>query len=142
MSEEKNRQILDEYVRAIQNEDLDTIYGFIDDNYIEEYPQSGERIRGKENFRKMYDNFPGLPSVEGYNIYCCGDLGIVEMLLDYPDGGTYNACQILHFRNGKMVHTRMYFGQPFEAADWRSEWVEMMGEEPEENYETRQPPRQ
>ena len=137
MGERENRETLEKYIRCIHEKDTETLYGLIHDDYVEEYPQSGERIKGKENFKNVYDNFPNLPSVEGYNLFCCGDLGVVEMLLDYPDGGTYNVCDILHFKDGKIAHNRMYFGKSFEAADWRSQWVEMMGDDIEENYETR-----
>ena len=32
------------------------------DDYVEEYPQSGERIRGKDIPRAIYDNYPSIPS--------------------------------------------------------------------------------
>ena len=137
MGEKENLKTLEHYIRSIHNKDKETLYGLIHDDYVEEYPQSGERIKGKANFKNVYDNFPNLPSVEGYNLFCSGDLGVVEMLLDYPDGGTYNTCEVVHFKDGKIAHTRMYFGKGFEAADWRSDWVETIGESTEETYENR-----
>ena len=89
----------------------------------------------------FYDNFGPLPDVKGYNLHCCGDLGVVEMLLDYPGGDIYNSCMVIHLRDGEIAHVRAYFGQPFEGAGSRSEWVEMMGENAEETYESRTPPR-
>lgn len=137
MTEQENRNILEEYVRCIENDNPEGLYDLVTDDYVEEYPQSGERIRGKGNYQKVYDNFGELPELKGYNLFSCGDLGVAELLLDYPNGGTYNSCHILHFDNGKIAHIRAYFGQPFDAADWRSNWVEMMGDTTEETYETR-----
>jgi hypothetical protein len=36
------------------------------DDYVEECPQSGERIRGKQNVRTVYENYPGIPSLIDY----------------------------------------------------------------------------
>lgn len=141
MTEQDNLQILEEFVRCIHENDVEAMKNLLHDDYVEEYPQSGERIRGKQNTEQVYENFENLPDVKGYNCECCGDLGILEMALDYPDGGIYNACEIVHFRDGKIANVTAYFGQPFEAPDWRSQWVERMGETTEETYEQRPSPR-
>jgi hypothetical protein len=31
---------------------------------------------------------------------------------------------IMEFRDGKVIHETQYFADPFEAPDWRSQWVE------------------
>ncbi len=141
MTEQENLKTLEKFVHGINNRDVAELLDLIGDDYVEEYPQSGERIIGKENFRKVYENFRNLPTVKAYNVECCGDLGIVEMLLDYPDGGVFNVCDIIKFRDGKLVHLKAYFGQPFDAADWRSEWVEMMGDTEKEVYKEAPRPR-
>ena len=128
MNEQQTRELLEDFVHCLNNRDIDRLVNMTHDDYIEEYPQSGERIRGKQNFRKVYENFKNLPEVKAYNIHVSGNLGILEMLLDYPDGGIYNACEILSLKDGKFASSTVYFGKPFDAADWRSEWVEMMGD--------------
>jgi hypothetical protein len=30
----------------------------------------------------------------------------------------------MEFRNGKVVHETQYFADPFEAPDWRGQWVQ------------------
>ena len=132
MTARKNRKTIEKFVDCLNNHNMEDFYELFHDDYIEEYPQSGERIRGKDNLRKVYENFKDLPEVKAYSLECSGNLGVLEMLLDYPQGGTYNACEIIKFKNGKITHLKAYFAQPFEAADWRSEWVEMMGETQEE----------
>ena len=47
MSEEENRNALKRYVQALAQQDLDAMEALLHDDYLEEYPQSGERIRGK-----------------------------------------------------------------------------------------------
>lgn len=59
MSEQENRNTLERYFRAFGRHDLDTIDALLHDDYVEEYPQSGERIRGKQNARTVAENYPG-----------------------------------------------------------------------------------
>ena len=59
------------------------------DDYVEEYPQSGERIRGKQNVRSVYENYPGYPDLIDYSYSISGDLAALEMIVDY-DGHRMN----------------------------------------------------
>jgi hypothetical protein len=96
------------------------------EDYVEEYPQSGERIRGKQNARTMYENYPGgIPNLIEYHYTINGDLAIVEMVLGY-DGKRINVCEIVEFEDGKIKRDRGYFAEPFEAPEWRAQWVERM----------------
>jgi len=52
-----------------------------------------------------------------------GDLAVVEMILDY-DGHHMNICEIVEFEDGKIKRDRGYFAEPFEATEWRAQWVE------------------
>ena len=46
MSEQENRNTLERFFQAFARHDLDIIDDLVHDDYVEEYPQSGERIRG------------------------------------------------------------------------------------------------
>jgi hypothetical protein len=35
-----------------------------------------------------------------------------------------NVCEIVEFDGGKIKRATGYFGEPFEAPDWRARWVE------------------
>ncbi len=137
MTEQENRELVEQYIRCIHEGNTEELLNLIHDDFVEQYPQSGEQIRGKDNFQKFYENFEGLPNIEGYNLHMCGDLCVLEMLLNYPDGDIYNACEIVQFQDGKIANIKAYFAEPFEAPEWRSEWVEMMGDTTEETYEQR-----
>jgi hypothetical protein len=63
------------------------------DVYLEEYPQSGDRVRGKQNARGVYENYPSMPNLIDFSYSISGDLAVVEMVVDY-DGHRMNACQI------------------------------------------------
>ncbi|MGF1473061.1 MAG: nuclear transport factor 2 family protein [Rubrobacteraceae bacterium] len=125
MSEQQNREALESYIRAVERQDLDSMFEFLHDDYVEEYPQSGERIRGKQNARSILDNYPGLPTMVDHSYVLSGDLGVLKMTFEY-DGKRVYACAVVEFEDGKAMSRRAYFAEPFEAPQWRAQWVERM----------------
>ena len=125
MSEQQNRDALERYFEAFERRDLDAFAELFHDDYLEEYPQSGERIRGKQNARAVNEKYPGLPSLINRSYNISGDLGVMEMTLEY-DGDRVHACEIVEFEEGKIKRARTYFAEPFEAPQWRAQWVERM----------------
>lgn len=126
MSEQENRDTIERYFQAFEQRDLDAIADHMHDDYVEEFPQSGERIRGKQNARIVLENFPGgLPNLVDHSYVVSGDLGVMKMTLDYGGNRVY-ACEVIGFLDGKIKRVRAYFGEPFEAPEWRAQWVEGM----------------
>jgi ketosteroid isomerase-like protein len=125
MSEQENRDAIDRYFQAFEQRDLDAIADLMHDDYVEEYPQSGEKIRGKDNWRKIAENYPGLPNMTDHSYVLSGDLGVMKMTLEY-DGNRVYACEVVDFEEGKIERARAYFADPFEAPEWRAQWVERM----------------
>jgi len=42
---------------------------------------------------------------------------------DY-DGRIYHVVMIVEFRDGKIVRETRYYADPFDAPEWRAQWVE------------------
>jgi hypothetical protein len=126
VSEQENRDTLERYRQTFfERQDIDAIADLMHDDYVEEYPQSGERIRGKDNVREVYENYPSLPTLIDYSYRLSGDFAVVEMILDY-EGNRMNVCEIVDFEDGQIKRARAYFAEPFEAPEWRAQWVERM----------------
>ena len=53
-------------------------------------------------------------------------LWVVEAVIDYDDGRVFDVVVISELKDGKMWRDRWYFAEPFEAPEWRSQWVERM----------------
>jgi ketosteroid isomerase-like protein len=94
-------------------------------DYVMEMPQSGERIRGRENMRSMQENYPGPPGIALRRVVGAGDVWAVEMRSDY-DGRVYHVVMIVEFRDGKILRETRYYADPFDAPEWRDQWVESM----------------
>lgn len=73
----------------------------------------------------MAENYPGLPSLLDHSYKLSGDLGVIELTVDYG-GSRMHAREVVEFEGGKVKRRRAYFGEPFEASEWRAEWIERM----------------
>jgi hypothetical protein len=124
MSEAANRQTVERVLEGLNARDLDLFHAQFHEDSVLEYPQSGERIVGGESRRGVYGAFPSLPRVDARRIRASGDLVVVEARLDYGDGGDWRGVFVFELRDGLIARETAYFTQPFEAADWRSQWVQ------------------
>lgn len=148
MNPGSNRETIDRWFRAFKAKQFPELAagltGIADVDMIQEWPQSGERIRGLANILAVLEKYPGLPdaavrSVRGaedswvltaswtpLRITGTGDHYTVEARLTYPNGDQWHMVDMFEFRNGKVIKLTEYFAQPFPAADWRADWVEKM----------------
>ena len=58
MTEPSGRSVVERFARAQENKDFDELEKLITDDFIDEMPQSGERIRGKANELAILRNYP------------------------------------------------------------------------------------
>ena len=93
---------------------------------VMEWPQSGERIVGGDARRSVYNAFPQLPTITPRRIVGEGDLWVLEATLDYGDEAESLATFIFELRGEKIARETSYWSLPFEAPEWRSQWVEQM----------------
>ncbi|HTU03470.1 MAG TPA: nuclear transport factor 2 family protein [Candidatus Sulfotelmatobacter sp.] len=124
MSDQQNRSALDRHWAASASGDLEAEHDLYDDNVLCEYPQSGERIRGRRNLQALRGHHPGKP--RGFRIrriVGAGDLWVTEYVIDY-DKKPFETVSIMEFQNGKVIHETQYFAEPFAAPAWRARWVE------------------
>ncbi len=101
------------------------------DDYALDMPQSGERIRGRDMMRRFQESYSTLsPSdpmrrIRLRRVLVREDLWVVEGIADYDERRqALNVVLILELRDGKMWRDRWYFAGPFEAPEWRAQWVE------------------
>ena len=99
------------------------------EDYAMEMPQSGERIRGRENMRAFQQSFldnADKPSIRIRRVLVRDGLWVVESAVDYGGGRVFHGAAILELSDGKIRRDTRYFAETFEAPAWRSRWVERM----------------
>ncbi len=124
MQENQLRDALSAHWHASAIGDADAEHDIYADDAVCDYPQSGERIVGRVNLQALRSHHPGKPS--GFNVRRIlgkDNLWITEYVITYQGRPTYTV-SIMEFRDGKVTHETQYFADPFEAPDWRSQWVQ------------------
>lgn len=113
-----------EHWRASAAGDANAEHDIYDDAAVCDYPQSGERILGRNNLQALRTHHPGRPSgFKVSRILGSGDIWITEYTISYVGRSTFTV-SIMEFRDEKVVHETQYFADPFEAPAWRSQWVQ------------------
>ena len=94
--------------------------------YVMEMPQSGERIRGRENMRALQAAFgEAAPAMKLRRVLVREGLWVAEVVSDYG-GQVFHYVSIVELKDGKMWRDTRYYAEPFEAPGWRAQWVERM----------------
>jgi ketosteroid isomerase-like protein len=129
-----NRKVAEQFLQAMASRDWEAQDRLLADDFVEEYPQSGERIVGKANRRAIIENYPGGepldpnasgPAPKPPVIVGAGDHLTATGLVTYPNGETWHVISLVEFRDGKIAKMTDYFAAPFEAPAWRAPYVEV-----------------
>jgi hypothetical protein len=101
------------------------------EDIVQEWPQSGERIRGKANIAKMNEGYSAntgtAPKATLRRVLKPGEAWIIESTIDYGDGTPVSSVAIIELgTDGKIARETDYFANPFEAPEWRKQFVEQM----------------
>jgi SnoaL-like domain len=95
------------------------------DDAILDYPQSGERIRGRHNIQASRTAQPNTKHFTVRRMVGEGDLWITELVMTY-DSKPFYVVSIMEFEGAQVVHETQYFTDAFEPGPSRAQWVERM----------------
>jgi hypothetical protein len=113
------RARLEEHWEASERGDIDTEHAIYAADAILDYPQSGERFRGRANIRAQRGGHPAERHFTILRILGGGDLWVSECLISYDGAPTYST-SIMEFTDGLVAHETQYFADPFQAPSSRA----------------------
>jgi ketosteroid isomerase-like protein len=119
------RAALDQHWAASDANDLETEHLIYHEDAVLDYPQSGERTRGRSNIQKQRGIQPNKKRFSIRRIVGGGDLWVTEFILTY-DGKPSYTVSIMEFTGDKVARETQYFADPFVAPAWRAQLVERM----------------
>jgi len=125
MSDDDVRVALRRHWDASDANDFATEHQIYRADAILDYPQSGERIRGRANIQASRAAQPNIKRFTVRRTLGGGDLWISELVMTY-DGQPNYVVSIMEFDGGQVVHETQYFSDPFEPGPSRAQWVERM----------------
>ena len=100
----------------------DEEYQIRHEDYTMEWPQSGERLRGREKMREFQEAHAGSrPPRRLRRVLVRDGLWVVEGVIDYGGGREVDFVLILELRDGKVFRETRYYAEPFEAPESRAQ---------------------
>ena len=94
------------------------------EDYVMTMPQSGELIRGRDAMRRMQERFPNPPTATIRRVVGADRVWVLEGVNDYGDD-VWNVVAVFELADdGRILRDTRYYAQPFEAPEWRAEFVE------------------
>ena len=116
---------LNRHWAASDASDFEAEHEIYREDAVLEYPQSGERIRGRRHILASRTAQPNKKHFRVRRILGAADLWVTEFILTY-DGQPSYTVSIMEFKDGKVARETQYFGDPFEPGPSRAQWVERM----------------
>lgn len=119
------RAALDQHWAASDANDFETEHRIYHEDAVLDYPQSGERTRGRCNIQGQRASQPSNKRFTVRRIIGGGDLWVTELILTYDAKPTYTV-SIMEFSGDKVARETQYFADPFVAPAFRAQFVERM----------------
>jgi hypothetical protein len=146
MPERSSEELVRAYLDAHRAHDYDAVGRMRHEHWTQDWPQTGERVRGHANDLAIMNSWPGglpeagearivgsedrwvvTPSFTMQRVIGQGDSWWADGTATYPDGSFWFAAMLAELRDGRILRETWYFGPPLPAPDWRAEWVERIG---------------
>jgi len=128
MDDRTVRAALQRHWEASDASDFEVEHEIYHEDAVLDYPQSGERIRGRRNIQQSRTVQPNQKRFAVRRMIGRGDLWVTEFVLTY-DGIPSYAVSIMEFRDGLVASETQYFADRFEPAPSRAHLVERAGED-------------
>ena len=126
MSADSQKKVaVEEHWKASERGDTEAEHTIYSSDAILDYPQSGERFRGRDTISAQRGAHPADRHFTVLRITGGDDFWVSECIITY-DGAPSYSVSIMEFANGAVIHETQYFGDPFGAPEWRTQLAEPM----------------
>jgi hypothetical protein len=143
-----HRQLFDRLVRAMNALDYAELERLIHPDFVGEFPQSGERLRGVAGLRAQLQEYPGGPPRDaqtqaitfvgdddrwvlspGYTVVPLAqpDRFTTVTRQGYPDGSVWHVITVAELRDGMIWRSKVWFAPEYDPPEWRrgiTEWYD------------------
>jgi ketosteroid isomerase-like protein len=139
------RELIERYARAMSARDWSTAGSLLADDFVEDYPQSGDRIEGRRNYLAVIENYPGeisagsaapdpevvggdehwvmTPAFTTLRVEGRGERYTVILSARYPDESEWFIVSLVTLRGDRIARARTFFAPMFPAPEWRRPYV-------------------
>ncbi len=119
------RARIQQHWEASERGDLDAEHAIYAAGAILDYPQSGERFRGRSNIQAQRGGHPAERHFAIRRILGHGDLWVSECVITYDGVPTFSV-SVMEVTDGLVTHETQYFADPFPPAPGRAALAEQI----------------
>jgi ketosteroid isomerase-like protein len=122
-----NKQLLEKFWGTMETNDFFAAAQLLHDDFVLEWPQSSERILGRDNFAAINTNYPaeGKWHFTINHILAEGDMVVTDVTV--TDGKRIDrAITLSTILDGKIWRQVEFWPEPFETPIWRAQWIQKM----------------
>jgi SnoaL-like protein len=124
------RERIEQHWEASERGDVDLEHAIYAPDAILDYPQSGERFRGRPTIQAQRGGHPAERHFTVHRIQGSGGLWVSECLITY-DGVPTHTVSIMEITDGLVTHETQYFADPFSPSAARAALAEPIAPQPE-----------
>ena len=130
MAGETAEQIVARYWQTMNTNDWHTASELLHDDYVLDYPQSGERFRGRERFIAINAQYPAAgPWRFTVHRVVAGEGEAVSDVTVTAPSVTARVVSFFELRDGTIWRMTEFWPDPFAAAAWRAPLAERIAHE-------------
>jgi hypothetical protein len=119
----RTRARIEEHWAASERGDGDTEHAIYASDAILDYPQSGERFRGRSTIEAQRGGNPAERHFRVLRIRGAGDLWVSECVITYDGAPTYSV-SLMELAGDLVTQETQYFADPFQAPASRAALAE------------------
>jgi SnoaL-like domain len=123
--DERTRARIEQHWTASESGDIDTEHAIYAADAILDYPQSGERFRGRSKIQAQRGGHPAERHFTVLRIRGSGDLWVSECIITYDGAPTYSV-SLMELAGDLVTHETQYFADPFPAPSSRAALAEQI----------------
>src|SRR5262245_58641755 len=133
MAGEANRQLVERFWQTMNTNDWRAVGELLHDEYVLDWPQTGERIRGRGNFAAVNAHYPIADPWRFtlHHLVADGQGAASDVTASSPLVAA-RALSFFEVRDGLIWRMTEFWPDPFQAETWRAQWVEPIESAPKE----------
>lgn len=122
---DRTRRLVERYWELMNSNDFRAVGVLLHDEFVLDYPQSNERIRGRENNARLNEDYPSAgPWHFGVDrLLISGDQAVSEVQVHGAEADM-RVISFFEIRDELIWHMTEYWADPFEAPTSRAQLVE------------------
>jgi ketosteroid isomerase-like protein len=122
MDASRFRSMFEEHFARSRQGDAEGAHAIYREDAVLEFPQSGERFEGVENFREWRSQYPAETSFEIGEVRGEDDVWVMELTVTYDGGPKNYGVSIYELRAEKIARETIYVAEGFDPPEWRARW--------------------